>query len=87
MEQDIQWLKATKYLWLYSRENMPERRCQEFKTLQKLDLKVSRGWAIKENLRNLWNYSRMEWALKFFNDGTSGLPTPDYIQSLKLPRR
>ena len=66
MEQDIQWLKATKYLWLYSRENMPKKRWHEFKTLQKLDLKVSRAWAIKENLRNLWNYSRMGWALKFF---------------------
>jgi len=66
MEQDIQWLKGTKYLWLYSQENMPKKRWQEFKILQKLDLKVSRGWAIKENLRNLWNYSRMGWALKFF---------------------
>jgi len=66
MEQDIQWLNGTKYLWLYSKENMPKRRWHEFKTLQKLDLKVSRGWAIKENLRNLWNYLRMGWALKFF---------------------
>ncbi len=66
MEQDIQWLKGTKYLWLYSQENIPKKRWQEFKTLQGLDLKVSRGWAIKENLRNLWNYLRMGWALKFF---------------------
>ena len=66
MEQDQQCLKGTKYLWLYSQENMPKQRWQEFKTLKRMDLKVSRGWAIKENLRNLWNYSRIGWAVKFF---------------------
>ena len=66
MDKDRQWLKGTKYLWLYSRENMPKHRWQEFNVLRKLDLKVSRAWAIKENLRNLWSYSRMGWALKFF---------------------
>jgi transposase len=66
MEQDIKWLNGTKYLWLYNQENMPKKRWQEFKTLQKLDLKVSRGWALKENLRSFWNYSRMGWPLKFF---------------------
>jgi transposase len=65
-EQDIEWLKGTKYLWLYSKENLPERRRHEFKTLRKMDLKVSRAWAIKENLRNLWQYSRMGWATRFF---------------------
>ena len=35
---------------------MPEYRVAEFKKLQSLDLKVSRAWAIKENLRNLWDY-------------------------------
>jgi transposase len=49
-------LKGTKYLWLWSKEHMPEYRVAEFRKLQSLDLKVSRAWAIKENLRNLWNY-------------------------------
>jgi len=66
MENDQQCLKGTKYLWLYSYENMPKHRREEFKVLKKLDLKVSRAWAIKENLRNLWNYTRKKWALKFF---------------------
>lgn len=34
MEQDQQLLKGTKYLWLYSRENIPKQRWQEFKTLK-----------------------------------------------------
>lgn len=43
-------LKGTKYLWLWSEENIPEWRKEEFETLRARDLKVCRAWAIKENL-------------------------------------
>jgi len=66
MEQERKSLKGTKYLWLYSKENVPPQRLGEFRQLQSMDLKVGRAWAIKENLRNLWNYSYLGWALKFF---------------------
>ena len=66
VEQDIEWSKGTKYLWLYSKENLPESRRHEFKTLQRMDSKVSRAWAIKENLLNLWQHTRMGWATRFF---------------------
>lgn len=56
MESDDETLKGSKYLWLYSRENVPERRKNEFKALQRLELKVGRAWAIKEALRRLWQY-------------------------------
>lgn len=49
-------LKGTKYLWLWSSENIPLWRQEEFAALKAKDLKVCRAWAIKENLRNLWNY-------------------------------
>lgn len=49
-------LKGSKYLWLYSRENMPERRRDEFAALMRQALKVGRAWAIKEALRRLWHY-------------------------------
>jgi transposase len=49
-------LKGTKYLWLYSRENVPDSRQREFAALRHLELKVSRAWAIKETLRALWHY-------------------------------
>lgn len=49
-------LKGTKYLWLWSQENVPERRQEEFAALRALDLKVCRAWAIKENLRRMWDY-------------------------------
>lgn len=66
MEQERESLKGTKYLWLYSEENVPAKRLGEFRQLQRMDLKVGRAWAIKENLRNLWNYSYLGWALKYF---------------------
>jgi transposase len=41
---------------LYSRENGPERRRNEFAALRRQELKVGRAWAIKEALRGLWFY-------------------------------
>ncbi len=49
-------LKGSKYLWLYSRENVPEQRRDEFDALRRQELKVGRAWAIKEALRRLWHY-------------------------------
>jgi transposase len=56
MELGDETLKGSKYLWLYSRENVPERRRNEFATLRRQELKVGRAWAIKEALRCLWLY-------------------------------
>ena len=49
-------LKGSKYLWLYSRENVPDRRRNEFNALKRRELKVGRAWAIKEALRHVWHY-------------------------------
>jgi len=49
-------LKGTKYLWLWSQENIPEWRQEEFNILRAKDLRVCRAWAIKENLRHMWDY-------------------------------
>ena len=49
-------LKGSKYLWLYSRENVPERRRDEFAALKRRELKVGRAWVLKETLRRLWHY-------------------------------
>lgn len=55
-EQGDAVLKGTKYLWLWSQENIPEWRREEFETLRTKDLRVCRAWAIKENIRHLWDY-------------------------------
>jgi transposase len=49
-------LKGSKYLWLYSQENVPAQRRDEFAALIRKELKVGRAWAIKEALRGLWHY-------------------------------
>jgi len=59
-------LKGSKYLWLWNPQNMPQWRKPEFRQLRDSDLDVSRAWAIKENLRHLWDYHSETWARKFF---------------------
>jgi len=55
-------LTGTKYLWLYSLENLPERHAGRFAQLRRLHLRTGRAWAIKESLRDLWRYQRRGWA-------------------------
>jgi transposase len=57
-------LVRSKYLWLYSEENVPVRHRDRFEALRDADLKTARAWAIKENLRCLWDYRRPAWATK-----------------------
>jgi transposase len=57
-------LTGSKYLWLYSAENLPERHQSRFDELRSGDLKTGRAWAIKENLRFFWEYRRRGWAEK-----------------------
>lgn len=55
-------LFKSKYLWLYSEENLPEKHRERFEQLRKADLKTARAWAIKENLRELWRCKDLESA-------------------------
>jgi transposase len=57
-------LTGSKYLWMYSSEKLPERHQDRFAVLRHGDLKTSRAWAIKENLRFFWDYRRKGWAEK-----------------------
>lgn len=66
MKDGIDLLKGTRYLWLWNDENIPEFRRTEFEELRSMDLKVCRARAIKENLRNMWNYKSKAWMEKFF---------------------
>ena len=59
-------LKGTKYLWLWSEENMPERRRKEFAGVKNAALKTSRAWAIKEAIRGFWSYTYTKCAEKYF---------------------
>lgn len=59
-------LKKTKYMWLFSRENLPEHYEESFEDLHASELRTARAWHLKELLRHLWNYRRTGWAQKFF---------------------
>jgi hypothetical protein len=59
-------LAGSKYLWLYSAENLPDRHADRFAALRSGDLKTARAWAIKESLRHFWSYKRRSWAAKHF---------------------
>jgi transposase len=59
-------LTGSKYTWLYSRENLPDKHKARFRSLKGKHLKTMRAWAIKESFRDLWNYSRPAWALRHF---------------------
>ena len=59
-------LTGTKYVWLYSDERRPAHHAETFATLQALNLKVGRAWAIKEALRTLWTYRQPAAVKRFF---------------------
>jgi transposase len=67
--QGDETLKRTKYLWLYSEENLPKSSKERFAVLRALHLKTGRAWAIKESLRDLWDYQRKGWALRHWRHG------------------
>jgi transposase len=60
-------LSGSKYLWLYSEENLPEKHKERFNTLKALNLKTSKAWAIKENLRLFWDQPTKTQGLEHFN--------------------
>jgi transposase len=59
-EEDDQTLKGSMYLWLYAKENLPERHRQRFEELKAMNLKTGRAWAIKESLRELWKKATVD---------------------------
>ena len=59
-------LKKTRYIWLYSRENLPEEYRERYGELKQSDLKTARAYAIKENLRNLWTCESEDEARDFW---------------------
>lgn len=65
--EDDDTLKGTKYLWLFSEENVPKQWQERLRILRGLHLKTGRAWAIKEALRGLWTYQRKAWAQRYWN--------------------
>lgn len=56
----------SRYLFLYNEENIPEDRRERFDELRTVAVKTGRAWAIKENLRGLWQCETLDGAATFF---------------------
>jgi transposase len=65
-KEGLELLTGTKYLWLYSQENLPPEKRIFLSWLKKKRLKTARAWAIKESFRELWDYQSQAWAIKHF---------------------
>jgi transposase len=59
-------LSGSKYLWLTNPENMTGQARARFEELKSAELKTGRAWALKEALRQLWDYTSEVWATKFW---------------------
>jgi transposase len=66
VKNDDERLKGTKYLCLYSKENVPKEKRGWLRGLRQMNLRTARAWAIKENFRELWRFFRRSWAEKHF---------------------
>jgi transposase len=65
-ENGFETLTGSKYLWLYSKENLPDIHRDRFESLRGMHLKTARAWALKESFRDLWGYKRAGWAIRHF---------------------
>lgn len=67
MGQGDDRLKGSKYLWLYSKDNLPSCHHDRFTKLKDAALNTAKAWAMKETLQNLWGYLSPGWALRFLD--------------------
>ena len=59
-------LSRSKYLWLTNPANMTDQAKVRFDALKVAELKTGRAWALKEALRELWSYTSITRATKFW---------------------
>jgi transposase len=60
-------LTKTRYMWLYSEENLPEKYADRFAELRASDLKTAKAWGMKELLRRLWSIEYKPAAGRFLS--------------------
>ncbi len=58
-------LKGTRYIWLYSEINLPEKYREKYNELRNADLLTGKAYSMKENIRNLWDMPSKEEGRKY----------------------
>jgi transposase len=66
LNEKVDTLKGTKYLWLKNPENWNEQQQKLFNDLRGKELKVGRAWALKEMFSRFWQYIYQKPARAFF---------------------
>lgn len=66
LQQGDGTFNRSKYLWLYSTENLPVKAQERFAALKNSNLKTARAWAMKESLREMWSCSTADEAKCFW---------------------
>ena len=66
LQQGDATLTGSKYLWLYSAGNLPVAAQARFDSIKQGNLKTARAWALKESLREMWNYHSVGWATRYW---------------------
>jgi transposase len=61
-------LKKTKYTWLRSSLNFTRKAWLAFRDLRRSKLRTARAWALKETIMDLWQYSYLGAAQRYFRD-------------------
>jgi len=60
-------LAKTRYMWLYSEENLPEKYEASFAALKESELLTAKAWGMKELLRKLWSFNYKPAAGRFLS--------------------
>lgn len=64
-EDGVDVLKKTKYIWLKNPENLTDKQRLRLSDLEKLNLKVTRAYLLKEAFRSFWDYTYPKNAKKY----------------------
>ena len=67
LEKGLADLKGTRYIWLYSSGNLPEKYMEKYGELKKSDLLTGKAHSMKENILDLWTAPSMEDAKECWN--------------------
>lgn len=60
-------LKRTRYLWLKNPENLTDKQRARLGYLERLNLRCTRAYLLKETFREFWEYGSKGWARRFLN--------------------
>ena len=66
VKRGIMDLKGSRYIWLYSQENLPDKYRERYNALKNSDLRTGKAYSMKENIRNLWNCGSGEDAREYW---------------------